>query len=754
MRGISPTVKHLVLVGGGHSHLAVLRRFGMKPVPGLALTVISRDILIPYSGCLPGYLAGRYQLADMHIDLRPLAQFAGARLIHHEVTEIDLHSKQLTLAGRPGLPFDVLSLNIGSRPDSARIPGAAEYTTPIKPIAALLEKWNDWYQQIQTTLAEGGNFAFVIVGGGPASVELAFAVQHRISRQLQLDEVDTRQFKLTIVSADDEILALHNPKVRQFTSAELQRRHIELRLGTAVAGFRQGEVLCANGESLFADVIVCATGANLPDWPFACGLVRSEDGFISIRPTLQTISHDFVFASGDAATVMNEPRPKSGVYAVRQGKVLARNLQRFATGKSLQGYFPQRQALALISMGNHQAIASRGNRFFQGRSMGMLKHQLDFRFVARYRNLPAMPAQLELAAGLVDAQTEAELKQHAMRCAGCGAKVSAAVLTEVLAELESFEQPDVVQTAGGIEDASRIRLPDGRILLQSVDYLRAFVNDPWLFARIATVHCLSDIHAMGVQPHSALAMVGLPHASKRYSRQQLRELMQGCQQELTAAGCALTGGHSAESEELQFGLCVNGFAAKDAVLSKDKAKAGDVIILTKPLGTGTLLAADMRHLAQHDWMEQAFASMLQANGEASSIIVGHGANACTDITGFGLAGHLLEMIEASNCNARLELAQIMALAGAQECLAGQIVSSLHQDNRLVLQQMKNYQGYSANPKFELLFDPQTAGGLLFTMAGKQASSCLSVLHKAGYTSATIIGQIIEPDDKPASITLN
>ncbi|MCG8412677.1 MAG: selenide, water dikinase SelD [Pseudomonadales bacterium] len=754
MKAISPTVKHLVLLGGGHSHLAVLRQFGMRPVPGLTITLISRDVVTPYSGSLPGYLAGNISFADMHIDLRPLAQFANARLIQSEVTEIDLTRKRITLAGRPDIPFDILSLNIGSKPNAERIAGAAEHATAVKPIDTFLSQWQTWREQIRNRLAAGNNYTMAIVGGGPASVEIAFATQYRIAKELELDISSDQRLKILIISADEDILSLHNSKVRQFASDELRRRNIELQLGKLVVEFKAGEVLFSSGASVAADAIVYATGASLPEWPFDCGLARSDDGFISVTPTLQTTSHDFVFAAGDAATVINEARPKSGVYAVRQGKVLANNLRRFATQKSLQTYFPQRQALALMSMGDGKAIASRGDLFLQGRTMGRLKHQIDSRFVKKFSRLPEMPAELQIEKGLVDGATEAQLKQHAMRCAGCGAKLSSDVLSDVLNELELQQHADILHTAGGIEDASQIKLADGRLLLQSVDYLKSFVNDPWLFARIASIHCMSDIHAMGIQPHSALAVVGLPFASKRYSRQQLREVMQGCAQELNAAGCSLVGGHSAESEELQFGLCVNGFAEDQTVLSKDQAQADDVIILTKPLGTGTLLAADMRHLAKHTWMQQAFACMLQSNADASQLIVAHGANACTDITGFGLAGHLLELIEASGCSARIELDKIAAIPGAADCLEAQIFSSLHNDNKLVQQHLSNYEAHATTSNYELLFDPQTAGGLLLTLPRANATACLSALHEAGYAAAAIIGDIQPLENGVSTISID
>lgn len=740
MNSNAPIVKHLVLVGGGHSHLSVLRAFGMKPMPGLTISLISRDIVTPYSGSMPGYLAGLYSHADMHIDLRPLAQFAGARLIQQEVSHVDLPNKLLRLEGRPDIPFDLLSLNIGSRPNSGLIPGAEEYALAVKPIDIFLKGWEDMLAQAQQALNSKQTFTLAIVGGGPASVEIAFTTHSRICKEMQRDLEQAGDFKIQLFTADNRLMTQHNSRVSHFAKEELQRRNIEVIIEKPVERFKPKLVLCTDGDEYPADAIIYATGASIPQWPFDCGLNASEDGFIEIAPTLQSTSHDFVFATGDAATVIAEPRPKSGVYAVRQGKVLADNLRRFATGKRLKHYFPQRQALALMSMGNGKAIASRGNLFLQGRGMWTLKHQIDSRFVQKFSRVPEMKTQFALESGLVDRETEQRLRQHAMRCAGCGAKVAADVLSEVIDELPAAKSKDILQSSTGIEDASRIRLGDDRILIQSVDHLKAPINDPWIFGQIATNHCLSDIYAMGVMPHSALAIVGLPQAERRYARQQMRELMLACTEVLERDSCSLVGGHSAETESLQFGLCVNGFGDEAALLGKDNAVADQAIIVTKPLGTGTLLAADMRSKARHEWMQGAMESMLQSNRLAVEIMLAHGAGACTDITGFGLAGHLLELLEASQLGAVIELDNIPVLEGALECLEQEIFSSLHQDNSLVQSAIDFTRHETTDNRLQLLFDPQTAGGMLFTLAEDRASDCLQSLHDAGYSEAVLVGK--------------
>lgn len=754
MKSATPIVKHLVLVGGGHSHLAVLRSLGMAPVPGLAVTLITRDVLTPYSGSLPGFLAGFYRREDMHIDLRPLAQFAGARLIQEEVTHIDLDKRQILLQDRPAMDFDLLSLNTGSRPDALEIPGADSFATGIKPIDQFIDKWQNIRSQAVERLADKtASYSLVIVGGGPASVEFALAAQARVNKDLGLAVDSPSRMRITLVSADADVLSSHNAKVRRFARQELAKRGIELCLERRVSEFRQDAVICAGvevGYSIDADASIYATGASLAGWIRDLGLKLSEDGFIEVNNSLQSTSHDFVFAAGDNATIRHAPRPKSGVYAVRQGKILATNLIHFARGKSLRHYRPQTHALALLSLSNGKALASRAGLFYQGRLAWWLKHRIDTAFLRKFQQLPAMQADFDLASGLVDSNTEQQLRKHALRCAGCGAKVASRVLDEVLQELDTTQHP--AGRAHKPEDASSIELDDGRLLLQSVDYLKAFTHDPWLFARIASNHCLSDIHAMGIRAHSCLVIAGVPPAIRRYSKSQLRELMQACQQVLEEEGCALLGGHSAETDTLQFGLCVNAFADPERLLQKSGMQQGDALILTKPLGTGTLLAADMRLQAGHKWMQSAFVAMSQSNREAVDLLVTHGASSCTDITGFGLAGHLIEMLDG-NSHVDIELSQIPVLPGALECLHQGITSSLHDENSQALQTMITGKLAHNDPRLQLLFDPQTAGGLLFSLPSDKASECLIALHKAGFESAAVIGKVTATQQDSPQLSL-
>lgn len=755
---LNPASKRLVLLGGGHSHLAVLMHLARRPLPGLDITLISKDIDTPYSGALPAFIAGSASSDDLFIDLRPLAQMAGARLIQAQVDAIDLEAKCVHCPGRPPVFFDFLSINIGSRPDTSLIPGADEFALSVKPIPLFLDQW----QALQERAKASRAITLAIVGGGPASVEMACAMQQRLHELLQTDTDPSQgsdaKVEIHIVTRAASILGGHCKKAQRLAIQMLTDKGIAMHTHADVTRIDDQRIHFQHGESETAKVVVLdvdrcvvATGASPARWLETTGLALDEQGFVRVNDHLQSLSHPYVFAAGDIAAIAGQRRPKSGVYAVRQGVPLGRNLRQYAMGATLESYQAQRQSLALLRMGQGIAIASRGKWATQGRWVGRWKTWIDQRFVSKYSQLPTLD---EPAPRNLDTQSALRESPRApIRCSGCAAKLSSQSLGRVIDQLHTCTHSDVLSSLHSTEDASVIQIDSQRVLLQSVDYLRSFINDPYLFARIASNHCLSDIHAMGATAHSALAIVGLPHAATPIMEDQLAQVMRGCTEILNAHDTALLGGHTSESDTLSFGLSINAFANPDTLLRKTGMREGDVLILTKALGTGTLFAADMRHRARHRWITEALAQMQRSNHGAAQIFIAHQASACTDITGFGLLGHLREMIMNDACVITLQLTALPILAGASECLDNGIRSSLHLDNAAYADLIINAEQHSKNTRLELLFDPQTAGGLLAAVPKEQAQACLVALHKGGDIEAACIGQVQKVGDTAASIRL-
>jgi selenide,water dikinase len=324
-----------------------------------------------------------------------------------------------------------------------------------------------------------------------------------------------------------------------------------------------------------------------------------------------------------------------------------------------------------------------------------------------------------------------------MRCGGCAAKVPGDVLRRVIGRLAPAESDAV--TIGPGDDAALVSFPGAPPLLQTVDFFRALVDDPYLFGRIAANHALGDIYAMGGVPETALAIATLPAARPAITEHDLFHMLKGGSAVLEAAGATLVGGHSAEGVELGLGFAITGRTRPGRLLRKGGLRPSDRLILTKPLGTGAILAAEMRGLARARIVGGAIETMLQSAAAASEIFASYAATACTDVTGFGLLGHLLEMLSASSADARLDPGAIPALEGVIDIIAAGVTSSLHASNMSALTSLDDVD--LAMPLNALLIDPQTAGGLLAGVPASRADACLAQLRASGYRAATVIGVV-------------
>ena len=680
-----PVLKDLVLVGGGHAHVAVIKSFGMKPIPGVRVTIISRDVHTPYSGMLPGYVAGHYEYDEVHIDLRPLSQFAGARLYHDEATKIYTKSKTVICKGRPPVPYDVLSINIGSTPRIANIPGAAEFAVAVKPINRFVDRWQ---QLLDRVIEQSGPHKIGVVGAGAAGVELLLAIQFRLEKLLSELGRSSEQLNFHLISKSEKI------------------------------------------------------------WLSESGFDVDENGFVLVEDTLQVKSQPDIFAAGDVAAVINHPRPKAGVFAVRQGKPLSDNLRRVLLQKQPRPFSPQKSILAIISSGDKYAVASKGIFSTAGKSLWQWKDWIDRRFMDKFSYLPEMkedtPASVDPA--LTNRDTLKEISAIAMRCGGCGAKVGADVLTRALSELKPATRGDILIGLHDPDDAAVVEVPAGKVIVHTVDYFRSFIDDPYLFGKISANHSLSDIFAMGGEAQSALAIATVPYGIESKVEATLNQMMAGAMEMLNDANASLVGGHTSEGAELALGFSVNGLADKDKILRKGGLRPGDALILTKPLGTGTLFAADMQQKAKGRWIDGALDSMILSNRLSAECLFRHGATACTDITGFGLLGHMVEMIRPSGVDVEIDMEALPIMEGALETVQMGILSTLQPANIRLRRAIRNQQEAINSPLYPLIFDPQTSGGLLASVPQDRVDACLSELIKLGYSSSVVIGKVTEQSE--------
>ncbi len=378
----------LVLIGGGHSHAIVLKMFGIKPLPGVRLTLITDVLYAPYSGMLPGHVAGFYDYDECHIDLRSLAEFAQCQILVDRAIAIDFSKNRVICQNRPPVNFDLLSVDIGSTPATLSVPGAAEYAIAAKPVPEFLASWNQLIAERQNYPDQPVRIA--IVGGGAGGVELALNMHSRFQSEIHL------------FHSGAELMPAHNKRVRHRLKKILINRGIKLYLMEKVSAVQKQEMIeiasdaqypipnfqicCKSGLELKCDRIFWVTQASAANWIGESGLATDSNGFMQVNDCLQSVSHPNVFAAGDIAAMVNYPRPKAGVFAVRQGKPLCENLQQFLLGKPLKPFAPQSQYLALIGTGNQRAIASRGNFMLESPLLWYWKDWIDRQFMQKFSN--------------------------------------------------------------------------------------------------------------------------------------------------------------------------------------------------------------------------------------------------------------------------------------------------------------------------------------------------------------------------------
>ncbi|WP_374646430.1 selenide, water dikinase SelD [Tabrizicola sp.] len=709
-----PAIKDLVLVGGGHAHALVLRMWAMDPVPGTRLTLVNPDPVAPYTGMLPGLVAGHYRREELMIDLVRLARFAGARLILDRASGLDPAARRVRLEGRPPLDYDLCSIDVGITSDLPGLPGV-EHAVPAKPMAGYAAAWEAFVAR---------RLAFprvVILGAGLGGVELALASRHRLAAQGARPEV-------VLVDREARLLPGLGASARRRVLARLRAEGIALRTGVEVVGIGPSCVRLAGGEEVGSDFTLMVAGARPQGWLAGTGL-EEERGFLVTDACLRT-SDERIFAAGDCATLAGAARPKAGVFAVRAAPVLQANLRAALSGGRLRRFRPQRDYLKLVALGPQEAVADKWGLSLAGRRLWRLKDRIDRAFMARLSDLPAMAR-----AAVPAAATEGLAAHLAGRplCGGCGAKLGPGVLAAALAGLPAPQRPEVLSGPG--DDAAVLRAGAG-VQVLTTDHLRAFCNDPRLMARLTALHALGDIWAMGARPQAALAQVVLPPLGPELQARMLGEIMAEAAASFGAAGADVVGGHSTEGAELTIGFTVTGLAGR--VVGKGGARPGDALLLTKPLGSGTVLAAEMALarlpglLLGEAWVA-CIAQMERGQGDAAAILAPE-AQAMTDVTGFGLAGHLLEMLEASGAAAELWLEAVPFLPGAVDLARAGQGSSLQPANLAAASWRMTA---PVDPRVDLLTDPQTCGGLLAAVPEAAAEGLVRALRVAGHDAARI-----------------
>lgn len=707
--------RDLILIGGGHTHVLVIKSLAMRPIAGVRLTLISEQTLTPYSGMLPGFVAGHYSLEETHIDLNRLCRWANVRWIPARATGIDPQRRRITMGDR-SLEYDKLSIDIGSTPDLS-VPGAAEHSIGVKPVSHFNRVWDDLLKVSQRN--DRGQWG--VIGAGAGGVEMVLAMAHRLR--------EDKSVHFHLVFRGSRILNGYPDRLVARAERALQEHGVQLHPNFTVSRVMADGLQSSDGRVLALDQTISCTGAVAAPWLRETGLSLSDRGFIAVNPYLQSSNHNDIFAVGDCADMLHDQRPKAGVYAVRQAPFLVENLRAVFNGSPLSRVRLQKDFLSLLSLGNRQAVGSRNGFTAHGKWVWKLKDHIDRKFMRRL-NEPAADTGMAMV-------MPAALSDSDMHCAGCGSKLGPDVIVNSLSEIEHYPRDEVIPALGKAEDATVWTVDTGKVAVQSIDGFRSFSSDLYRFGIICANHALSDLYAMGAEPVSAQVWVNLAFAHPRIHKRDHLLIMSGIARALRQQCVALAGGHSTEGTETHVALVANGQANVERLWKKNTVKKGDAIVLTKAIGTGVILAADMQAKANADSVEAAFDSMVQSNREAAELLSDSHPSAVTDVTGFGLLGHLLEMVSGSGLTASIRTSSIPVLSGAHE-LAGQGIRSSLYPQLLPYTLQCDIEHTIDKGLVDLLIDPQTSGGLLVTLPPAEAERLCS---KIG--SAIVIGEVLE-----------
>lgn len=689
----SKITSRIVLIGGGHSHVQFLKSWRENPIPEVEVYLLSRDAWTPYSGMLPSRLAGWYSDPEMHFDLLNLCAQSGVIFLSCEVTGMDVSARRIFLRDRPPLSYDVASINCGITPALPAGAAGNPHVLVVKPISELLEKWEKFDQRAAKSLT--------VVGGGSAGFELAV-----ICKQLSSGEV-------TLIEAGERILPAHSRAVQAAGERILRTLGIKVWIGKEIASIETQNLVCKSGEKIAFDRALITTGASAPAWLEASGLPVDDSGFVRIDENLRVEGLQNLFAAGDCAHFTPRSLPKSGVYAVREGPVLVENLRRAIRGEQrLKPYRPQKRTLSLLVSGPRRALLSYRGLAFEGGWVWRWKDRIDRRFMQMF--------------GAGDVQP---MSGERNTCGGCGGKVSAEDVRELVAELKrtpAFARllPEQVEDVGVIGNQ-----------VSTVDGFRSFTRDLYFFGQVAVWHSLNDLFASGVKPNGITLYAGMPEARPRLRRNQMLHLMSGVLRALNSANVPLLNAHSAEAADVQ--VVVGGSGVYPGQLwSKAGLRAGDSLILTRELGTGVLLQAQMNGALPPAVWHLMNERLLQNHARLADRLWDFPVHACTDITGFGLGGHLCEMLTASKVGARISLTKLPVLAEFFELEKRGFRPHLASENQAAF--VERIDGADS----PILWDPQTHGPLLFSVSLEKTDQFLDILREEGFASATVIGNVV------------
>ena len=725
-----PITNDLVLIGGGHSHLSVLMKLSKKPLNGNRITLITNEIDTPYSGMIPGYIEGIYSWRDSHIDLYRLCLKLNVRFIHAEVERVSAHEKEIYFKDRPKIKFDVLSINTGIQSNNREIKGAAKYCLPVKPISKLT---NNFLNKIT-------NFkSIAFIGGGAGSVELALAIKKRF---LNINQ----DIKITIITGKRGLLSTFPQKTKLTSLKTLEKFKIDIIEYKRVLEVKPKQIILSDKSMLKIDKAILSTNSMTPKWLTKSDILLTKDNYILVNKSFQT-NYKYVFASGDVIDFNNQNLKKAGVFAVRSGKPLAINIKQFILGKKLVEYKFNKNYLALIGTSKRSAIATKYNLTFNSRFFFYLKKYIDQNFIKKFsdfrirKKFTLDALKTDVLNIFVKHKEKITDENDIMQCKGCAAKVPLNALKQALPK-------DIVSTS---EDA--VSVPGHPELYQTVDMISSIITDPFLLGKIAANHSISDMVSVNSKITSAMMILQLPLSKTEINSRDLEQVLLGANEIFKTIDCPLIGGHTmiGKDKDPIIGFSILGQKQKKIKIVKNrrKIKTKDLLILTEKIGSGLIFAGINNYLIDSYFQIDVIKQMIKGNLNFGKISNQLNILSMTDITGFGLANHLLNLIKRDNSKTGLTIYpnKIPLFQGVNECLNKDIKSSLFKSNYDIAQKDIIYKRDKSKLD-NILYDPQTVGGIAFIIPQEEKYKHFKVL-KENNIKFTEIGFVNNIENKIA-----
>ena len=694
----------LVLVGGGHANIQVLRELCMKNYQGLHTILVSKEYHATYSGMTPGFFFNKFSQQEIDIDLQRLCFNAGATFIKDEVIDLDLQHNKIKLLKYPSINFDILSLNTGSISNYQNLNiESFSNCINVKPISDLVKK----LPEIDNIVSKE-NCCVSIIGSGIAAYEISFSLKQRY-----LDKV-----KINIIG--DKHLSEKN--INKQTKRKLNQiardMGIELIEGR-VKQIKSDYLVLSNNENIKSNLNLLSTGADISPWITKTELLKSESGFVAVNKYLQSLNFENIFVTGDIADIEGFQRSKSGVMAVRQGQILKKNIFLKIQNKSMVKFKAQKNWLYLIGTYHNKAILNYHSISIHSSWCWYLKVLIDKKFIKKF----SFPNKKIMNKKLIGTKNILEN----MYCQGCGSKASKNSLVNYLSKKNENQL---------LSDASTIEHSSTKII-QSIDHIKLFSSmNPYDFGIISYLHSKNDILAAGGLIKSLSVSIGIPFADDRVESFFLEYFMEGIKSESIKDKAIIASGHTYQTHEPGITLNMNG--QFDLQSHKDMAQENDLIYLSKPLGTGYLLAAyylnsplvlsqDIQKLFNFLKIDNQFAYEAAKNNECTTM---------TDISGFGLASHLGDICYSSNLSAKINLSSQILINDKTSILKNFESTGYHNNYK---SNSQNIYIKNSNNLEKILYDPQTNGPMLMAINPVNKEKFESDFHNLYQRKPLLIG---------------